>query len=111
MGFLFGDSTVVRVQSRDIEAAKSAKEAKDAVSFQFFDREEQEFEDEHLVGKPKNYSPQYMINGQALTLEEVKREHAEDSILISNMEANQWDRVWKTSAGRFTRIPEDAEIL
>ena len=110
LGLLFGESSVREVESRDIEAAKADEKAEHAVWIRFYDREEAEIDGETLVGKPKNYSKTYMINGEPMTLEEVKRDHADERILISNMEGNGYDRVWKTTHGRFTQLPEDAVI-
>lgn len=50
--------------------------------------------EQDLDSKVAKESPMYYLGGQVETLEQVKaRATKKDSILVSNMEGNQWDRV------------------
>lgn len=110
LGLLFGESSVEEVESRDIEAAKTAS-PKGTIWFRFFDREFLDANGETLRGDPKNYSKHYMINGRPITLAKVKADPESDRILISNMECNGWEKVWRTDWGRTTQMPSDAIVL
>jgi hypothetical protein len=76
-----------------VQMARSIKERHGATpyGFQFTTRERM---DNELDSKEVDRSGTYFLGGEVLTLEDIKkRNDPKDSILISNMEVNGWDRV------------------
>ena len=76
-----------------VEMSRSIRERHGATpfGFYFFTRTRNE---EDLDSKISASSGLYYLGGEILTLQEVKdRKDPKDSILISNMECNRWDKI------------------
>lgn len=105
-GTLVSEETSIEIGSWDvreaIELSKGIKERHGATPFAF-DFITMDRGDDDLNAKEVDRSQRYFLGGKILTLDEIKRKNdPADSILISNMECNGWDRViennnsWKT---------------
>lgn len=81
-----------------------------AFGYSFYDREETVIDGEKLTGAIKNRSPMTYF-GQAMTLDEVKRNVPNSNILISNMQCNGWDKVVRTKLGNFQPLQENDVVL
>lgn len=81
-----------------------------AFAYRFYDQEQMMVGDELLTGQCKNYSG-YTYFGKTYTLEEVKREFPQYSILISNMERNGWNKVVKTRIGNWQPLAEGDTVI
>ena len=84
------------IESWDIKIAKQmardVMERYGATPYSFFFTTQ--INDGELDSKQTAQSPNYFLGGQVLSLQDVKdRNHPKDSILISNMENNGYDRV------------------
>jgi len=78
----------------------------------FFDREAVKGDhDDWLYGSPFNYSGIYYRGGTDYTLKEVKAFFPNEDILISNMEANGYEKVIKTSMGNWQPFTDKDTIL
>lgn len=81
-----------------------------AFGFRFYDRQEKKSEGELLVGKPKNHSHWFM-QGEVLTLIDVRLSFPDKKTLISNMERNKIRRVCKTKFGQFVPLEKEDTII
>lgn len=111
-GAFVAETEVEEVKSRD---AQKIKVPEGSYGFRFFDRQEitaenENHEPETLRGKPKNYSGMFYF-GRIMTLDDVKREMPDATILISNMETNNWDKVVKTRMGNIQPFEEKDTII
>jgi hypothetical protein len=96
-GTLVAESDIKPIESWDVDAAIEMSRGIEArygatpFGFQFITKERNEDElDSHV----SECSVMYYLGGEVLTLTEIKeRSDPRDSILISNMECNGWDRV------------------
>ena len=80
-------------------------------SFHFFDIEEEEnVNGETLTGKQKNVSPTYWF-GKVLTKDQVATNEGKDSMLYSNMDTNNWERVVESCEGRVLPMNDNDVIL
>jgi hypothetical protein len=76
-----------------VEMAKDIKERYGATPYGFF-FSTRERKDDELDSKVTKRSGTFYLGGKVLTLEDIKARHdPKDSILISNMEGNDWDKV------------------
>jgi hypothetical protein len=94
LGTFVSETSEKPIDSWDVEKAKSMIKEKYSATpygFQFSTRERK---DDELDSKVTKTSGLYYLGGTVETLAEFK-EHAKgkDSILISNMECNGWDRI------------------
>lgn len=103
VGSFFSESSISKVDSRDINLAKSNM-PKNSFGFRFYDREEIFNNGKTLKGDTENYSAWYYL-GEKLSLSEVKSKYSDKRILISNMEGNDWKHVVMNKFGQF--IPLD----
>lgn len=111
-GSFVAETEVEEVKSKD---ATKIQVPDGSYGFRFFDRQEitaenEKHEPETLYGKPKNYSGVFYF-GRIMTLDDVKREMPDATILIGNMETNKWDKVVKTRCGNFQTFKEEDTIL
>jgi hypothetical protein len=53
-----------------------------------------------------NVTPTYFINARAMTYDEVAALPSNNSILLSNMRGNRWDRVVRCRTGNITPVEE-----
>lgn len=79
-------------------------------AYYFSERQELESDGEILRGKMGNKSGRFYF-GKAMTAEEVKSTVPDSSILLSNMENNNWNTVVKTRQGNFQPLMEDDVIV
>jgi len=101
-GIFIAESDIKNVESRNPSKIKIPN---GCYGFHFFDRSEITIENEYhepetLIGKSRNHSGMFYL-GKVMTLNEVKREIPDASVLISNMEINNLDKVIKTRCGNF----------
>lgn len=66
-----------------------------------------EVDGERVTGAPRDHSAWTFRGGRVLTLEDVKRELPNERILISNMEGNNWERVYQFRGRCFAMEPKD----
>lgn len=115
-GTFVAETSTKPIDSWDVEAAKQIardiKERHGAVpyGFQFTTRGRSESELDSTVIAT---SPFYYLGGKVETLEQLKSHAtAKDSILVSNMECNHWDRViTNTNSWRWTQPLKDTDIV
>jgi hypothetical protein len=107
-GIFVSESSVNEVKDRDPDKVVVPKEC---FAFLFFDRTETIVDDEILVGKRKNESGRYYINGVIYTLEQVKNQFPESKILISNIQCNKWNKVIKTRAGNWQPFEKNDTVI
>ena len=81
-----------------------------AYAFRFYARQEKESLGELLVGKPKNHTHWFM-QGEVLTLADVKERFPKERVLIRNMERNETDRVCRTKFGQFIPLDKEDTII
>jgi hypothetical protein len=110
-GTFFTEQTTKEINSWDtkkaIKMAKSVLERYNATPFGFYFSTRARKNNE-LDSKVVNKSCMYYIGsiGKIETLEEIESRHdPEDSILISNMKGNNWDRVFTTTKGWKATLP------
>lgn len=97
-GIIVSETSSKVVDKRD---AKKVQPPKGCYAFRFFDRTEAKTGDETLIGKNKNHSAWYYVQGsRVMTLDDVKREMPDQRILISNMENNGYKKVIRTIHGQ-----------
>lgn len=104
-GTFLAEETIKEIDSWDVdkamEMARSIKERYSATpyAFQFLVRERQ---DDDLDSKVTERSNFYFLGGSVYTLDEVREVFPNETILISNMEINGWERLivndnsWRT---------------
>jgi hypothetical protein len=68
-----------------------------------------EVDGERVTGKPRDYSPT-TFRGEALTVDQVKKYHPDERILISNMEGNGYDRICWTNGRAYPMNANDTCI-
>lgn len=115
-GTFVAETTEKPIDSWDIETAKkmAAKitERYDATpyAFKFTTRSR---EDKDLDSHVTKTSPMYYLNCKVVTLAEIKKRNApKDSILISNMEGNGWDKVVQSTKGwQWTQPLEEGDVV
>lgn len=106
-GAFFSEYSVKEVAERNPELITVPE---GAFAYRFFDRIETVVDGETLTGERKNFSP-FTYFGTAYTLEEVKAQFPEYTILISNMECNGWNRVVKTLRGNWQPLGEGDTVI
>ena len=106
-GIIMSESSSEEVDHRDPTLIKLPQ---NSFGFRFYDREEKESEGELLVGKSKNHS-YWSIQGEALTLADVKERFPKERTLIGNMERNKTKRVCKTEFGQFIPLDKEDTII
>jgi hypothetical protein len=115
-GTFVAETTEKTIDSWDIETAKkmAAKitERYNATpyAFKFTTRSR---EDKDLDSHVTKTSPMYYLNCKVVTLAEIKkRNDPKDSILISNMEGNGWDKVVQSTKGwQWTQPLEKGDVV
>ena len=115
-GTFVAEMTDKPIDSWDIETAKAMartiKERHNACpyGFQFITRTR---EDHELDSKETAHSPMYYLGGKVETLAEVKaRATDKESILVSNMECNHYDRIiTNTNSWRWTQPLKDDDVV
>jgi hypothetical protein len=112
-GVFYPEESVYKVKTRDPQAI--ADKCPTAFCFEFYDqtRKQVKVDGEHqtVSGKPKNKSGRYYPGATVMTVEDVKRLPGDHSILVSNMEGNNWPRVVKTRRGNFQPFKKGDHIL
>jgi hypothetical protein len=83
---------------------------KNSFGYRFYDVEIQECNGEKLRGKDKNESHCYYV-GRAMTLADVKREMPNETILIDNMERNDFKRIVRTKYGQSIPMDDNDVII
>ena len=94
------------------QMAKKVKERHGAVPYGFYFTT-RERDNEDFDSKQTARSNMYYLGGEVLTLEQIKAKNdADDSILISNMECNDWNRVViNTNSWKITRPLIDGDVV
>ena len=104
-GILFSKSSISEVEERDpMQVANDGK----MQGFRFYDKEFVVDGDKSYDGDKSNFS-NWIYFGKRMSLEEVKAQYGNDSrysILISNMENNNYQYVCHTQAGSFLPMEE-----
>ena len=83
---------------------------KGSYGFRFVDREEIELREETLKGAYKNQSGWY-YRGRKMSLEDVKREKPEETILINNMTYNNQKYIVWTNFGQAFPLEENDVVI
>lgn len=107
-GAFFAEESTVAVDSRD-PAAVAVPET--AFAFEFFDREEADVNGEVLRGAPKNRSGRYYPGGRLMDVADILVFEPNNSILVANMQANQWEHVVRTRAGNYQPFKENDVLV
>ena len=104
-GILFSEPSISEVEERDpMQVANDGK----MQGFRFYDKEFVVDGDKSYDGDKSNFS-NWIYFGKRMSLEEVKAQYGNDSrysILISNMENNNYQYVCHTQAGSFLPMEE-----
>lgn len=104
-GILFSEPSIAEVEERDtMQVANDGK----MQGFRFYDKEFVVDGEKSYDGDKSNYS-NWIYFGKRMSLEEVKAQYGNDSsysILISNMENNNYQYVCHTQAGSFLPMEE-----
>ena len=104
-GILFSESSISEVEERDpMQVANDGK----MQGFRFYDKEYVVDGDKSYDGDKSNFS-NWIYFGKRMSLEEVKAQYGNNSsysILISNMENNNYQYVCHTQAGSFLPMEE-----
>lgn len=104
-GILFSESSILEVEERDpMQVANDGK----MQGFRFYDKEFVVDGDKSYDGDKSNFS-NWIYFGKRMSLEEVKAQYGNNSsysILISNMENNNYQYVCHTQAGSFLPMEE-----
>jgi hypothetical protein len=115
-GTFVAESTTKPIQAWDVETAKmmarDIKERYTAVPYGFqFSTRQRGFDD--LDSRETARSPMYWLGGVVETLAEVKARATEkDRVLVSNMEANGYDRiVTNANSWRWTQPLQDGDVV
>ena len=102
-GTFVAEATEKPIESWDVEAAKKMAEkiteryGATPYAFRFTTRSRGE---DDLDSKVSQTSPMYYLDCKVVTLDEIKqRNDPKESILISNMECNGWDKVVQSVKG------------
>jgi hypothetical protein len=108
-GTFLAESTTLPIDSWDVNQAKemasTITERYDAVPYGFYFTTRERGESD-LDSKQTQRSSTYYLHGKIVTLEEIKaKKDPNDSILISNMECNHWNRVVQTTKGWRWTLP------
>lgn len=107
-GAFYSDCNVKEVSERNPELITIPD---GAFAYRFFDQtEEVTVNGESIVGERENSSPLTYL-GTEYTLEEVKAQFPEYTMLISNMEINGWNRVVKTREGNWYPIQMGEKVI
>jgi len=115
-GTFVAEQTTKKIDSWDVETAISmAKEIKERYNalpygFQFTTRDRGEND---LDSHETESSPFYYLGGKVYTIKELKKiGNPADSILISNMECNKWEKVIvSTNSWKWTQPLKDTDIV
>lgn len=115
-GTFVAETTEKPIDSWDVEQAKemarSIKERHAAVpyGFRFSMRSRGENDLDSKVTKRSQF---YWLGGKVETLEEIKsRAGKDESILISNMECNKWDRIiTNTNSWKWTQPLDETDVV
>ena len=115
-GTFVAETSEKTIDSWDVEAAKKMAEGiterynATPYAFKFTTRSR---EDKDLDSHVTKTSPMYYLNCKVVTLAEIKKRNApKDSILISNMEGNGWDKVVQSTKGwQWTQPLEKGDVV
>ena len=107
-GALFPEEIVRPVEDRDVSRLDIPEHV---YAFRFFDVTSVETSTgEVLRGAAKNPSPRYIF-GKVFTLDELKREHSDKGILISNIEQKKTQKAVLCPTGNWQALLEDDIVL
>lgn len=106
-GVFLGESSIVEVNDIHVENVKLPERA---IGFRFFSKTIAQLDGEELCSPPKNYSGWY-YKGEEFTLDRVKREKPNETILISNMECNHWDRIVMFPNGQCYNLNDEDTVI
>ena len=115
-GTFVAETTEKPIDSWDIETAKkmaakiTERHGAHPYGFRFSTRSRK---DDELDSKVTKTSGKYYLNCKVVTLAEIKnRKDPKDSILISNMECNKWDKVVQSIKGwQWTQPLEKGDVV
>jgi hypothetical protein len=108
-GIIVPEESFREIKQRDpVETAQTAP--KGVYAFQFYDVHYATIDGIDMSSAIVNESPTYFINGEKLSLADVKRDMPDKTILISNMECNHWDHVVRTQMGNITPM-DDGDVI
>lgn len=115
-GTFFAESTTLPIESWDVGKAKKMAEGiterYDAkpYAFQFFTRSRA---DDELDSSVKKHSGMYFINCRVRTVEEVEADAIpQESILLSNMKGNDWERIVQPVSGwKWTQPVQEGDVV
>jgi hypothetical protein len=114
--FLFAGSFVDEKSIQPIESCELSDLTlpKYAFGFQFYKRTEAEVDGEKLIGQMRDASKLHYI-GEVFTAVDIEKLPDPNGnrfdILLSNMRANGWPKVVRTSAGNFKPLEKDVVVL
>jgi len=80
-------------------------------AIRFFDIKEITYEGDVYKTDMLNVSPKSFIGGKAFTLGALREEHSDKTMLIKNMESNNWPRVILTEFGTWHRMEHGDKII
>lgn len=106
-GIIVSENSSEEVNHRD---ASRISMPDHAFAFRFYDREERRFKGELLLGKPKEHTPWFM-EGEELSLDEVKSRYPNERILLTNLGRMKLGRVCHTKFGQFIPLTEKDQVL
>jgi hypothetical protein len=113
-GTLFSEEDTQKITNRNVAAAV-AKMPKYAFAFQFYDVvvKEGTLEDGTKITdrKPVKFSGRYYPEATTYTLDDIKREKGEDSILTRNMISSDYKVVVKTRCGNYQPLEEGDQVI
>jgi len=115
-GTLVAETTTKPIYSWDVETAKqmaakiTERHGARPYAFAFTTRGRSE---DDLDSKETARSCRYYLGGRIRTLEEVRADAVPDErILLSNMEGNDWKRVWESTSGwKWTQPLGDDDVV
>lgn len=111
-GFMWPEETIRELPERSVKAAvKKAPER--AFCFTLYDIEEAPYfgPDYKIVPVPKNKSGRYYLGGEIFTIDQVRVLYGDDSILLSNMQNNDWDRIIRCNTGNWQPFTESDTLI
>lgn len=105
-GSFMNEYSSQEVKSRDAEVELP----KGAFAYRFFDHETVKVGNKTFTGDRSNVSGLTYVDGEVLSVEDVKKSVPNSRTLVSNMEGNGWDYVVKTKRGNFQPLEKGDSV-
>jgi hypothetical protein len=110
-GALVGESCTREIDKRDPRKALDYKASKGSYGFCFYSVNYVGLDDGEYKSEKFEQTGTFFIDGELLTLKQIKKNFPGEYTLIANMEGNRWKEIIKTNVGWFLQFGKDDLII